>query len=129
MGGKSSRTKGAAGEREFIKLLKKAVPGVEIKRNLQQSAEGGYDIIGLEMFAIEVKRQESLSVAAWWSQAVSQATVGQVPVLAFRQSRKPWRVLTSGWLNAGKAIAYCRVEISLDDFFRLVRDYVEGGAK
>ncbi len=50
------RRKGAAGEREVLKLLGDEL-GVLLSRNLQQTREGGADCIALKGFAIEVKRQ------------------------------------------------------------------------
>jgi hypothetical protein len=42
--------------------------------------------------AIEVKRQERLEIKSWWKQACHQARPGNhIPVLAYRQSRQPWR--------------------------------------
>lgn len=93
--GSSQRNKGANGERELAKLLYGRL-GVELKRNLEQSRIGGYDLVGLP-FAIEVKRHEELRVNEWWAQASHQAIDARnatgdytIPVLAWRQSRKPW---------------------------------------
>ena len=41
----SERRKGADGERELAKLLYDRL-GVELKRNLEQSRNGGYDLEG-----------------------------------------------------------------------------------
>lgn len=94
--GSSQRDKGARGERELAKELYDRL-GIELKRNLEQRRNGGYDLIGLP-FAIEVKRHEELRIKEWWIQAAHQAidaceaAGGQyiIPVLAWRQSRKPW---------------------------------------
>jgi hypothetical protein len=52
------------------------------------------DCLSLEGYSIEIKRHESLSIGAWWKQAQEQAErVGAVPVLAYRQSRKPWAIV------------------------------------
>ena len=97
------RQKAAAAERDVAnihnyffkdKKLKNSDGGIlTLKRNLMQSAEGGYDLIGLSFLALEVKRQEILSLPAWWRQTTKQAACGQSPVLWFKQSRKPWRVI------------------------------------
>lgn len=101
MAGKMSRNKGKRGEREIIALLQPVVSevytahGLEppvLKRNTMQSDGGGFDIHGLEWCALEVKRQETLCLPAWWRQTLRQAGPGTLPVLAYRQSREPWRV-------------------------------------
>mgnify|MGYP003335577582 CR=1 FL=1 len=93
----SERIKGKRAENEFLKLLNKLFldRGIEInlRRNLQQTQQGGADSLDLEGVAIEVKRHERLSIAAWWRQALTQAGQDRLPVLAYRQSRKSWTVL------------------------------------
>ena len=89
--GKASRTKGANGEREALKLLGEEL-GVMLTRNLQQTREGGGDCLCINGFAIEIKRQERLSRPAWWKQACEQAArIGVEPMLLYRRSREPWR--------------------------------------
>ena len=88
--GKRSRTKGASAEREVVKILKEA--GFETERNLTQTRDGGRDLLGIDGFAIEVKRQERLNIQSWWEQAVSQAG-DDSPVLLFRRNREKWRVV------------------------------------
>ena len=97
-----SRNKGKTGEREFINLLSSRLPGCTLARNLMQTREGGHDVDGLDDWAIEIKRQETLSIGTWWRQATKQAQeASKRPALAYRQSREPWRIL---------------VEMSLDEF-------------
>ena len=89
---RASRQKGQRGEREICNLLKDRLGG-DYKRNLSQTrVDGGYDVLGLEGFAIEVKFQEKLNIEKWYKQAVEQAGKEKVPVLFFRKSREPWRV-------------------------------------
>ena len=88
----SQRRKGAVGERQFLKALGDEL-GYVLQRNLQQTREGGADCLCVKGWAIEVKRQESLSRPAWWRQAVEQAErAGAQPMLAYRRNREPWRV-------------------------------------
>ena len=63
----NSRTKRAAGEREFASQIHDEL-GITLKRNLEQSRSGGHDLIAagscptaqhLNQFAIEVKRYQS----------------------------------------------------------------------
>lgn len=94
------RSKGQRGEREVADMFGAWASEVtslldadeiRFKRNLMQSRQGGYDIIGLEWLALEVKRQETLSLPAWWRQTLKQAQCGQTPLLAWKQNRVPWR--------------------------------------
>ena len=101
--GKKSRTKGKTGEREFINLIRGFFPSTEITRNLNQTRNGGHDIDGLDGWAVEVKRQENLSIGRWWGQAVKQAAeINARPALAYRQNREPWKILVEMDLNALK---------------------------
>jgi len=104
MGGKSSRDKGMRAERAIIALLQPCVnrayvgsrvaPAPTLERNLEQSRAGGCDIIGLPWIAIEVKHQETLQLASWWSQAVSQARKNNaIPCLIFKQNRVSWKAV------------------------------------
>ena len=92
----NSRTKGASAEREVIGLIEDHL-GVRCKRNLMQTADGGHDLIGLDGWAVEVKRYKSATPAVkegWWQQAVRQAKdVGQKPVVLYRLDRSYWRAL------------------------------------
>jgi len=99
----NARTKGKTAEREVInKIIQPIVNDVckalsivdmpVIARNLQQSDSGGYDLIGLPWYAIEVKRCETLLLSKWWEQTTMQAAPDQVPILIYRQNRKKWRV-------------------------------------
>lgn len=102
MTGRMSRNKGAAGEREFCKLLSEAL-GIEVKRKLGQARDGGDDC-QVGKFRIEVKRRETLSVVKWCEQVEAAAGAGEVPVVAFRRNGEKWRVV-----------------LSLDDFLPLMR--------
>ena len=86
----NSRSKGASAERELFKLISDAL-GIEVKRNLVQTREGGYDT-RVGGFALEVKRVEQPDFTSWWNQAVKQASLAKLmPMLAYRRSRQPWR--------------------------------------
>lgn len=91
----SQRRKGAAAEREVLKLLGDEL-GEALTRNLSQTREGGADCIAVKGWAIEVKRQERLSRPAWWFQACEQALrVGAQPMLLYRRNREPW----TAWIH------------------------------
>ena len=96
------RQKGAQAEREVAKIHNKffAANGfvdscgepLTLKRNQMQTFGGGYDLVGIPFLALEVKRQEKLSMGVWWRQTLRQTKQGQTPVLFYRQSRKPWEI-------------------------------------
>lgn len=127
----NSRKKGASAERELAKILREKY-GIEIKRNLNQTREGGYDLVGLEGFAIEVKRAEKLLIKKWWEQAVNQSEPGKtLPVLIYRQSRQPWSVvvplnflvcssLCCGSISSEELVGH-RATISLDAFIIMAK--------
>lgn len=87
-----ARNKGKEGEREAAKILTEIIGGgVVIQRNLfAQARDGGTDLTGLNVFAVEVKRCQSLSVPTWWKQTCAQTADGRIPLLMYRQNKKPW---------------------------------------
>ena len=126
MGGLTSRNKGKRGEREVVKLLQSACdevyeyyahPAPVFERNQMQSNLGGYDNVGLEWLAVEVKFQEQLQPDAWWKQTTEQAGDEQIPVLFYRKSRMKWRVRMFACLLVGDNDfnEYC-CDIHLQDF-------------
>lgn len=118
--------KGKAGEREAINFIQPTinkvyemmgVDAVQLYRNQNQSALGGYDIDGLPWIALEIKRQETLNLNAWWAQVNKASREGQVPVVMFRQNRKQWRFLIPAWLHTGgKGHMQVRAEITKEAF-------------
>lgn len=93
----NGKVKGAAAEREAAALLtlwaKQVGITVDLTRNLEQTRGGGHDLCGLEEYgmAVEVKRVENPNMTSFWAQAVRQAkAVNCIPVLMWRQNRKPW---------------------------------------
>jgi Holliday junction resolvase len=93
--GLRSRRKGAAGERELIRLLRDELGDI-VSRNLSQTRDGGRDILGLPGYAVEVKRCEIGRIAAWKRQAVAQAADDELAVVAWRQNGRPWVFLVEG---------------------------------
>lgn len=95
---KMARRKGANGEREFCKFLYENLNVPMPTRNLEQVRSGGSDVTDIEPFFFEVKRQESLDLDSWWRQVVVETKKScndAIPVVAFRQNRKPWEFLIS----------------------------------
>jgi hypothetical protein len=93
MGGKSSRSKGQRGEREICKILGDAL-GISLNRELDQTRDGGCDIIINDFWAVEVKFQECNFKWSWWDQACKQALDNDKhPVLIYRKSNQDWKVV------------------------------------
>lgn len=106
------RTKGKKGEQDiktaFViimtavekKLWKKGVSD-KVKRNTLQSDRGGDDIVGIPLLSVEVKRHENLSaINTWWAQCKRSASRDKLmPVLIYRQNRKPWSVRSYVWVT------------------------------
>ena len=127
MGKSFARDKGQRAERVVIKLLQPIVDKVymeaglvdktpSLERNLMQSNKGGYDIVGLEWLALEVKHQETLQVAQWWEQARRQAgDSGKVPVLIYKKNNVKWRVVMFAKL-APPCHAWVEADMSVDSF-------------
>lgn len=109
------RAKGQTGEREIADMLnfiiyttmgelgfteEECLKGFKtVQRNQLQSAIGGNDLTNCYGLSIEIKRQEQLAVGTWWKQCVASAQrEKEIPVLMYRQNRKPWKVRTYVWL-------------------------------
>lgn len=91
--GKSQRVKGVRGELEVFKVIEQEL-GISLRRNSQEQYEEGGSDFQLGLYSCEVKRQEKLSLKAWWGQAVEDARANNlIPCLIYRQSRQPWRAI------------------------------------
>lgn len=125
------RQKGASGERELATELNMLINVVRlqlgmpvavepiVQRNQNQSAVGGCDLVGTFGFAIEVKRQENLSINTWWKQCLKSAEdLEEVPVLIFRQNGKKWRVILLADVPVPGTGRFhlTRCEITFEDF-------------
>lgn len=94
-----SRDKGAAAERELIRLMKQ-YGWDRVERTSNGRAQLGQgDFANGPPFHIEAKRCERAEVWQWWNQAVRDADYdsddmrASPPVVAFRRSRSPWLAL------------------------------------
>lgn len=106
-------SKGKRGEREVCDELQPVVDSVatslgmtapRIRRNLQQSGDGGEDILGLPWYAIEVKRCETLALDKWWQQCVTQARRKAAMATAWDDlSRGGWRKVAASTLAREEA--------------------------
>jgi hypothetical protein len=123
--GAMQRTKGATGERTVINMLKEH-GFTDAKRNLMQTAEGGYDIVGVGNLAIEVKNCKKLSINTWWVQTKKQATDDLIPVLIYHIPN------TSKWLcklpmsAVNETLSNDRtVTMDFEDFIYIAREVIK----
>jgi len=86
------RKKGSAAEREALKWFMTRFPELgDLSRNLEQTRNGGADCLCIDGIALEIKRQENLSIGSWWEQTKRQAlSTERFPVLMYRQNHKKW---------------------------------------
>ena len=120
----NSKQKGSAGEREFLDKLSQALGlPFTLKRNLTQTRGGGADCTELPQYSIEVKRCEQLLITQWWAQATRQASArGNLPVLAYRQSRRPWAIAVPlQWLTGHDDDADKLATIDLPSFAAILK--------
>lgn len=93
MSGSTSRNKGKRGELELANLIAD-LSGWDVRRKVRQH-DGDQDLEGIPGWAPEVKRHKSAGrglKAAWWAQAIAQAT-SLLPVLFYRTDRDEWRAV------------------------------------
>lgn len=133
--GALSRSKGARGERELRRLLEAELGGA-IVRNLEQTRSGGHDLLGVDGWAVEVKRYRRVTralVATWWAQACEQAErAGLRPVVLYREDRGEWlAVVHLADLHPGMerwpGFEWCAV-LTLPAWCAVVRDLGSSGA-
>lgn len=87
----NSREKGKVGERELSNELKKY--GFDTRRGQQYNgADGSADVVGIEGLHIECKRVEKLNIDDAMEQSISDAKENEIPIVAHRKNRKPWKV-------------------------------------
>lgn len=120
-----ARNKGKDGELEWIKTFGILFKGRELKRNLDQTREGGADILGCEPFIVEVKRCEKLELDKWWRQVkvAEQALLAQdktvrIPTVSYRQNRGQWTFLLPASLMGIDTDSYVITKLEL--FIKLV---------
>jgi hypothetical protein len=103
-----------------------------LQRNTIQAHKGGYDIVGLDWIALEVKHQEKLAIGDWWEQTTRQAQGGKEPVLFYKQNNVRFRVVMLGQIEIPRTISEkdggrprrvrCPVDISTDVFLIYFRE-------
>ncbi len=107
MGGRKSRVKGAAGEREFFKLSNDAVAEVDwpyrdragnvfFRHPAPRHGKGqpdNSDPHGVLPVTIEVKRVEKPQFKTWIHKLQDQSRPHQTPVLAWRANNSEWTIM------------------------------------
>lgn len=128
----NSRAKGQRAEREIIHILQPIIDAAynrvgraddipRLERNQNQSAVGGYDIVGLTWLAPEIKNQATLAVDAWWAQCLKQAKKGQKPVLMWKLRGGKWRVRFYADIECVIGVV---VDMDLRDWLPIFEDWV-----
>lgn len=134
------RTKGASAERDIANQLNDIIrkillenevsdinnPNYYVQRNQNQSAVGGNDLNNTYGFGIEVKRQETLSINTWWKQCTKAAfEANEIPVLLYRQTRKPWKCIMEGYLAVPNGqFKSTKVEVDFEAFLFVFLQHV-----
>ena len=111
-----SKHKGKRGEQELSNILLGIDPGLNSRGDVHSQ---GSDLLilyeGTPCLSIEIKRHETLAFNSWWQQAARQAgDHGAIPVVAYRQNRKPWKFLLPASLLVLGIEGY--LEINLEVF-------------
>ena len=79
---------------------------------MDQTRDGGADVLDMFPFVYEVKRVERLDLDTWWLQVLKAAReLGEdrIPVVAFRQNNQQWEFLISA-KNIGIQHGYVRAK-------------------
>ena len=119
--GSLSRNKGRAGEQEIVNILKNELGVPAVRNYAQQAATGGVDILGVDGWAIEVKRAKEFS-NGWWTQTAEQAaSVGLNPVLLYRLDRRKWRARCCG---CSVGLHHFQIEMDLIDWITIARETI-----
>lgn len=122
----NSRNKGAQGEREVSGIIHDQL-GIKLQRNLDQWRSGGFDLVGLDGWAIEVKRAKKPLLNQWWQQTTEQAQkAGLKPILWYRLDNQKWRVvlplvILNSDFHAGMGLEYT-AEVSPEAFAMIYRE-------
>lgn len=133
------RSKGQNFERKMSKMFNESF-GLSTERNLQQSINGGDDLIGVPFFSIELKKHNTKTIGTWWKQCAESARrQSKMPVLIYEMPRqKPTVVMRIEDVSAALAeasllpVASNRlfvglVELTWEQFCRVYNFYVAPG--
>lgn len=87
---RTSRNKGARGELEFARLVRSF--GFTCERTGRDGRTSQDITHNVESVHFEIKRDERMSVDAMVRQSEHDADPDEVPAVAWRRNRRPWRV-------------------------------------
>ncbi len=86
------REKGKCGEREVAQLLRDhGYPGRRTSQYAGMTGDSS-DVVGLDGYHIEVKRQERAAIYEWFAQARRDCGT-DIPLVVFRRSGDKWMAL------------------------------------
>lgn len=135
----SIRAKGQNFERKMSKMFNESF-GLPTERNLQQSVNGGDDLMGVPFFSIELKKHNTKAIGTWWKQCAESARrQSKMPVLIYEMPRqKPTVVMRIEDVSAALAEAPLLpaasnrlfvglVELTWEQFCRVYNFYVAPG--
>lgn len=87
-----SRRKGAQGEREVARILRKR--GYDAHRGQQfKGGPDSPDVTGLDGFHVEVKRTERFNLYDALAQSRRDSAKGETPIVVHRRNGMPWVVV------------------------------------
>lgn len=87
----NSRNKGAEGERQLAKELRKY--GYDTRRGQQYCGiDGNADVVGIDGLHIECKRTQQVRDEVFLQQAERDAKEGEIPVVMYRRNHEEWKV-------------------------------------
>lgn len=124
----NSRAKGNKFERDIANLIFDHL-GIQCRRNLEQWRSGGYDVIGLDGWAIECKRHTVIKDGhkqQFWAQAVAQAKQCDArPALIFKADRQPIRAMIHDGVYFPITDYRGTIEMDIELFFAIYRETQE----
>lgn len=89
----NSCTKGKVGEREAAHFLNDLFGRELVRRGRQYSGSPeSPDVVGISGIHFEVKRVEQIRLEKAMQQSVSEAGLGEVPVVMHRKNNSPWLI-------------------------------------
>lgn len=121
----NSRSKGIRGEQLAIQLLQPIIDQVYraynvdipvLQRNTIQADSGGFDVVGLDWLALEVKNTEDIHVVAFWNQATRQAKPHQEPIVLYKQKFRSFVAIMRASFPAGLRFIHGYATVDIDTF-------------
>lgn len=133
------RTKGQNFERKMAKKFNETF-GLTCDRNLQQSINGGDDLLGVPFFSVELKKHNAKAIGTWWRQcSASAAAQDKMPVLIYEMPRAQPTVVMRAEDVVNAIVDVARlpkasnrlypnlVELTWQEYVRVFRYYVAPG--